>query len=559
MSGKKPGLVLAVDIGTSSLRTALFQPDAARILSSTSQKIYPLRVTPDGGAELSSRDLLRAAEEALEETLARYRSAKDLASRPIVAVGGSCFWHSFLGLDAKGKAITPVYTWADGRCREDAARLREKFSETKIHARTGCMLRASFWPARMRWLKRTRPGLFAKVRCWISPGDWLWMQWTGVRGVGTSMASGTGLFNPHRLQWDAELLGHCGLKAEALGSPSDKAVRAPACRFRELRAADFYPPLGDGAASNLGSGAVHPDLAAINFGTSGAVRVVLRKLSHPVPHGLFCYRVDAERYLVGGAVSNAGNLRAWCLRELRLPEDPAVLEKALVRAEKKAHGLTVLPFWVSERAPTWCEEIPGTLLGLNQSTTALDLLLACTEATYHRLAQIMELLPLPGPGAARFIVSGGIQRSPEAVRRMADVLGRPLLPSVEHEASLRGAAVFALEKSGCVPAAAAVEKAVRPRPEAARSYRLARQRQARLEQVLKAPWRRVRHGDVEMPGSQTDPADLRSDGGTRAGKFQRMEQRGHGARGNLRAELHPVPGRGRKRQGGKSHRHLRAV
>lgn len=485
MSGK-PGLVLAVDIGTSSLRTALFHSDGTRILSSTAQKTYPLRVSPDGGAELSPKDLLGAAEKALAETLAFYRSAKDLAHRPILAVGGSCFWHSFLGLDGKGKAATPVYTWADSRCREDAARLRAKFSENKIHARTGCMLRASFWPARMRWLKRTQPGLFAEVRYWISPGDWLWQQWTGVRGLSTSMASGTGLFNPHRLQWDAELLKHCALKPDALGTPSDEAVQARACRFPELRGADFYPPLGDGAASNLGSGAVHPHLAAINFGTSGAVRVVLSHLAGPVPHGLFCYRIDAKRYLVGGAISNAGNLRAWCLRELKLPDDPVVLEKALTAAGKKANGLTVLPFWVSERAPTWCEEIPGTIFGLTQSTTALDLLLACTEATYHRLAQIMDLLPLPNPKRARFIVSGGIQKSAEAVRRMADVLGRPLLPSVEHEASLRGAAVFALEQSGYAVKLALVTKAVKPAVAAAKGYRLARERQGALEERLKA-------------------------------------------------------------------------
>ena len=30
---------------------------------------------------------------------------------------------------------------------------------------------------------------------------------------------------------------------------------------------------------------------------------------------------------VGGAVSNAGNLRTWCLRELRLPDDPAATQE----------------------------------------------------------------------------------------------------------------------------------------------------------------------------------------------------------------------------------------
>jgi len=483
-AGAPQGLVLAVDIGTSSLRIALFHAEGTRIIASTSQQTYPLKVTPDGGAELSPKDLLSAAEKALEETLAYFRSDPALAHLSIQSVGGSCFWHSFLGLDAKGRAVTPILTWADSRCREDAARLRVKFSEKDIHARTGCMLRASFWPARLRWLKRTQPDLFAKVSYWISPGDWLWQQWTGKKSLSISMASGTGLFNPHRLQWDAKLLKHCGLRKTLLGDPSDEAIPARRCRFLELRAAKFYSPLGDGAASNLGSGAAQPNLAAINFGTSGAVRVILEKLARPVPQGLFCYRVDAQRYLVGGAISNAGNLRAWCLRELKLEEDPGALEKALAALVKKPQPMTILPFWVSERSPTWCEEIPGTIFGLTQSTTALDLLLACTEATYQRLAQVIDLLPLSKPAQARFIVSGGIQKSSEAVRRLADVLGRPLLPSVEQEASLRGAAVFVLEKLGYRVTGARVNQVVSPRAEAARMYRLARRRQTDLEKLL---------------------------------------------------------------------------
>jgi gluconokinase len=76
------------------------------------------------------------------------------------------------------------------------------------------------------------------------------------------------------------------------------------------------------------------------------------------PLGLFCYRVDAERYLVGGAISNAGNLRAWCMRELRLPDDAAI-EAELAKRPGPCVGLTVLPFWTAERAPRWNEEDTG--------------------------------------------------------------------------------------------------------------------------------------------------------------------------------------------------------
>ena len=226
-------------------------------------------------------------------------------------------------------------------------------------------------------------------------------------------------------------------------------------RFPELSGVPWFPAIGDGAASNLGSGAMRPGLAAINVGTSAALRVVLERTPTRgplAPFGLFCYRVDDRRGLLGGAVSNAGNLRAWVLREMKLPES-AAMEKAFAARPGPVEGLTLLPFWIAERAPTWPEEMPSVVAGITQATTALDLLQALQEATYLRLARIAEAVEKAAGRRLAFIVSGGIHNSPESLRRLANVLGRPVYPSAEPEASLRGAACFAMEKAGLKPAA----------------------------------------------------------------------------------------------------------
>ena len=58
------------------------------------------------------------------------------------------------------------------------------------------------------------------------------------------------------------------------------------------------------------------------------------------------------------------------------------------RPHAPVENVTLLPFWIAERAPTWPEEIPSAVIGITQATCALDLLQALQEATYHRLAQI---------------------------------------------------------------------------------------------------------------------------------------------------------------------------
>jgi gluconokinase len=480
---------LAIDIGTSSTRSAIYDARGERLLETTAQVAYPLMAGADGRAELQPEDLRRAVDAVLAKTFAMWRKVETRGT--IAGVGVSCFWHSLMGLDAKKRAITPVYTWADSRCRDAAAALRKNPGEVALHARTGCMARASFWPAKLVWLKKAEPVLFRRVARWVSPAEWIQEMWCGAANVSFAMASGTGLLDGRTLRWDPALLRRCGIAASRLNPVSDapgKILTARARKFPELANVPWFPAIGDGAASNLGSGATRPGVAAINVGTSAALRVVLEKkpARGPLaPFGLFCYRVDESRRLLGGAVSNAGNLRAWALREMKLPDDAAI-EKAFAQRPRPAEGLTLLPFWLAERAPTWPEEMPSIIAGVTQATTALDLLQALQEATYLRLARIAQEVEKAAGRRLAFIVSGGIQKSPESLQRLANVLGRPVYASAEPEASLRGAACFAMEKCGVTPAAVKLGQAIQPQANAVRAFARAREKQSVLEKSVRA-------------------------------------------------------------------------
>jgi gluconokinase len=458
--------VLAIDLGTSSVRAGLFDVRGKRVPGTIAQRIYTLKTARDGKAELDPFDVLRQTKACIKEATAGWHT--------ISAVGMSCFWHSLLGTDGQGNPLTPIYTWADSRCSEDAARLREELGEREVHAETGCMVRSSFWPAKLRWLQRTDRARFRRVRYWMSPGEWVQWRLAGESRCAFGMATATGLFNPTSLDWSARLLEACNFSADRMLSVGDEPA--------DWRGIPWYPAIGDGAASNLGSGATEGGRGAINVGTSAALRVMREGPVAEAPFGLFAYRVDARRYLVGGAVSNAGNLHAWCLRELRLNDNSAAIEKALSERPSPEHGLTVLPFWSAERAPTWDENAQGAILGLRQSTSALDLLQAITEGFYHRLGMIAEMVA--GDEQPKWIVAGGILKSKSALRRLANVMGRSIYANPEPEASLRGAAVFAIEKLGHPIAEMKYGPATMPSPSIHRLYRADRARQARLEAAL---------------------------------------------------------------------------
>ena len=285
-------LVLALDIGTSSLRSALFDNRGRRLLKTTAQESYSLRVENDGTAELAVADLERAATRAIDATLHARRQARDLKNRPIVAVAASCFWHSLLGYDARRGMPTPIYTWADARCRDDARHLRAQLREKSYYDRTGAMLRTPYWPAKLHWLART--GRARGITHWMSPAEWLYQRLAGIAPLSLSMASGTGLVNLRTGDWDEWLLRLLKIKREMLGTISDQPVKATAHTFlrscAELKDAVWFPAIGDGAASNLGSGAVGPGVAALNVGTSAALRMIVPRVPARSSTGLFCHR-----------------------------------------------------------------------------------------------------------------------------------------------------------------------------------------------------------------------------------------------------------------------------
>jgi gluconokinase len=486
-------LILALDVGTSSIKTALFTPGGQRLIDTTSHQTYALHVAGDGTAELAVGDLEQAALRAIRATLAAKRKDRTLRDRSIIAVGASCFWHSLLGYDEK-RGPTPIYTWGDARCHQDAARLLASRNEEKYHTQTGCMLRTPYWPAKLRWLRRA--GRAGGITRWMSPADWLYGRLAGTYTASVSMASGTGLMDGQRLAWDPALLRLCGITGRSLTPISDEPLHVqspsdgslPALhRFPELKDALWFPALGDGACSNLGSDAVKPRLAALNIGTSAAVRLVHSPRPAHLSPALFCYQVDAARALIGGATSNAGNLRAWALRELRLPDDPREIERALALRPLPRHGLTILPFWTGERAPSWPASRSGTITGLTYATTALDLLQALTESTYHRLAQIVDELARHTPrGRMEITISGGIRNSPEALQRVANVFGRPIRACTEPEASLRGAAVYVSERLNFPVQPLKPGRLIRPKVAVARAYAEARQAQIALEKKMEA-------------------------------------------------------------------------
>jgi gluconokinase len=365
----------------------------------------------------------------------------------------SCFAHSLVAVDEDWKALTPILGWRDTRSAAAAEWLARRLNAEEVHARTGAHLHPSFWPAKLAWLAETEPETFRRATWFVSFAEYV----RGKPETSLGMASTSGLLDLTTLGWDEEMCAMLAIAPERLPRIAD------------------VPLWPDAACSNAGAGCTGRERAALMVGTSGAFRV-LYETDRPQPKpGLFLYLADSRRVVEGGALSDGGNLYEWLERTL------ADASGSLAERDPRDHSLVFLPFLGGERSTGWNPEARGVVHGLTFETTPLDLRQAAYEGVAFRFAAIADLLP-----DVREVVAtgGGLLRDRDWIQIMADALARPIHVSGVPEASLRGAAVLALERSGHEVAEAPLADVVEPRAARADAYRAAREAQQRLYDAL---------------------------------------------------------------------------
>ena len=283
--------------------------------------------------------------------------------------------------------------------------------------------------------------------------DWL----TGLRGESQELAA----------------------EAEPAFEPLFPDLRAPA-----EEAEPSLGPVASDAATFAAEPAGSPDPARL---VRRAKEVGADPL-HDVPWGLWCYRADRRRSLLGGALTEGGNLFDWMTRSLNLADAPD-MERALAEIPPDSHGLTILPFLAGERSPGWAGDARGAIHGLTLNTEPLHIVRAGLEAVALRLSLVYSHLGEAGSRVQQVIAGGGAARRSQAwLQIIADAIGRPVVASPVGEPSGRGAALMALEAAGEISDLDAAPDfpgtAYAPDEQNHRLYRQALERQGRLYTAL---------------------------------------------------------------------------
>lgn len=442
-------LVVALDVGSTACRGAVYDA-AGRPVVKRAKVPHEFTTDVDGTSTIDPDQVVEELSTILDQL-----TAQGIAGR-VGGVAIDTFASSLVGVDESGAAITPCFTYADARCAAEVEQLRATLDEAEVQQRTGTRLHTSYLTPRFMWLRRTQPEVFARAARWMSLGEYVQWRWLGTTAAGTSTAAWTGMLDRRARTWDAQMLELAGVRVDQMSpihnpdqtlSPVTDLV---ANRWPALAGARWFAPVPDGISSNIGTGAFDSTTIVAGMSTSGAMRVLVRDVPETIPSGLWCYRIDEERSLLGGALNDVGRALTWLTETLRLEADATVdvhpaVERALL-ADPQPGTPLVLPFFTGERSTGWAASAQAVFTGVTAATTAAELARGTAEGVALCYRRVAEQLKEVAGDVTAIRASGRVPaQEPALLGILADALGAPVLPVTIKRSTLHGVALLALE------------------------------------------------------------------------------------------------------------------
>jgi gluconokinase len=420
-------LVIGLDLGTTNCK-AVALAENGQIIATTSAN-YPLYAPQAGWAEQDVEEIKNGAINALHQ-LTQKVAANDIQ--------GLCFsgaMHSVQLLDDRDHPIGRALTWADQRAAPVVDELRKKADNHTVYQRSGCPLVSIYFPAKLGWVHKNLHGGFHKV---VAIKEYVQHQFTGAWATDWSTASATGLMDIRQHAWAPDLLSLAGISTAQLPPliPSDRVSGKLTAAVAQAAGLPEGMPVviggSDGGMAMLGAGGS----TVITVGTSGAIRrVVPQPLLDPQAR-TWCYVMDQDHWLAGGAINNGGLVAQW-VREKFYPQESFELmlqEAAAVPAG--SGGVVFLPYLSGERSPHWNPWERAIISGIGLEHSRGHIARAALEGVAFCLAEVWEIVK----GAESARLTGGITRARLWSQILCDVLGVPLELMEAADASAVGAA-----------------------------------------------------------------------------------------------------------------------
>ena len=451
--------VISYDIGTTGVKTCLFEIDEKITLKASAQKGYSLYIDENGGAE----------QDADEWWEAMCFTTKELFKNTLIKpteVRGISFCTQMQGLvlvDENGNAVRRPMSYLDQRAKKEikkgiayglqfaGANILKLIKSVIITGAVSSSVKDPLW--KYKWVQNNEPQNFAKTRYWVDVKEYLLGRCTGNFVMTQDSAYSTFLMDTRKgkNEWSESLVKTFGVKREHL----PKIVKSTDCiggltkkAASELGLTIGTPVFGGGGDATLigiGAGCVNVGDTHVYCGTSGWVSTVVDKQMVD-GNCMIAAIVGAQngRYNYFAEMETAGKCLEWVKDHLALDEIGIYLTKTHIAESQEAvytslydymtesvknipagsHGVIFAPWLHGNRCPFEDPLAAGMFFNIKLDTGKTELIRAVLEGVCYHIRWMLTCQDkkIHTSKTIRFVGGGAL--SDVTCQILADMTGR---------------------------------------------------------------------------------------------------------------------------------------
>src|SRR5690554_2159167 len=448
--------VIAYDVGTTGLKTCLFQLAEKIRLVAGAVEGYALHMVEDGGVEQDPDDWWRAMCKTTREVLTESGISADL-------IKGISFCGQMQGLvlvDAQGAPVRRSMSYMDNRAKRElkeglgggikisGMNWYKLLQSIMISGAVAASVKDPVW--KYRWVQRNEPERFESIYKWLDVKEYLILRSTGEFVMTEDSAFATLLYDTRRGHrgFSNKICSMFGVNPEHLPKVvtcTDLVGQVTVEAARELPLRPGTPVFGGGGDASLigvGAGAVREGATHIYLGTSGWVSTVVNRQKLDTRHMIAAIiGADPKCYNYFAELETAGKCLEWVRDHLALDEIDIYLQaqgdgksqetvnvnlydymmEAVKDVPPGSNGVIFTPWLHGNRCPFEDPNVRGMFFNIGLETGKTELIHAVLEGVCYHLRWQVEAMERKVKTSSVIRLVGGGALAPLTCKILADV------------------------------------------------------------------------------------------------------------------------------------------
>ena len=447
-------IILSVDLGTSAIKTALFD-SKGNLLASSNQE-YNLLTPTNLSVEMQVETYWNSFKNSVRDIISKSNIKKDEVS----VIGISAQGETLILLDKSYQPLRNAIVWMDSRAQKESEELSKIFVNEDVYGITGQVSIAPTWPAsKIYWVKKNEPSIFEKVSKYLLIEDYFIHRLTGEFAAEGSLLCSTLYWDIHSKKYWGKMLNTLEISEEQLppiyesGIVVGNILPSIADEIGLSIKTKVCTGVLDQVAGAIGVGNVKTGIFSECTGSALAVVATMNKAFKDPGKRMPCHYHGMPNTYMAHTFTTGGMVMKWykdnfCKCEKAIAEDIAkdpysIMTEGAESVTPGADGLIMLPHLQGAMAPENNPQARGVFYGITLAHKKPHFVRSIMEGISFILKRNLDVVEELGISPTEIRSIGGGAKSKLWSQIKADITGKPIIVTKTDEEACLGAAIVA--------------------------------------------------------------------------------------------------------------------